>query len=218
MDWVVKIGGSLFPHDALKLIKSLQGESILVVCGGGKFANQIREYDQELSFSDTAAHETAILCMDIIGKLLADQLDCAKAIYALGDAEKTLNENKIPILLPSRLLHYWDPLEHSWKVTSDSLSFHISQILHAKHLIATDVDGIYTRIPSVKDAKLINEISAKKLLNFGETSIDAALGELLLQFGSNCFVVNGKYPERVLSIIRGRADIDNILYTLVKGD
>jgi 5-(aminomethyl)-3-furanmethanol phosphate kinase len=218
MDWIVKIGGSLFPHHAMKLVESLQGESVLVICGGGRFANQIRKYDEEIHFSDTASHETAILCMDITGRLLADKLDYAETVYSLEEAEKVLDEDKIPILLPSRLLNYLDPLEHSWRVTSDSLSFYISQIIHAKHLIATDVDGIYTRKPSVKDAKLINEISAKKLLSFGETSIDAALGELLLQFGSNCFVVNGKYPERALSIIKGRVDVDNIKYTLVKGD
>jgi 5-(aminomethyl)-3-furanmethanol phosphate kinase len=218
MEWVVKIGGSLFPHHAMKLLEALQGENILVICGGGEFANQIRGYDEKLHFSDDAAHETAILCMDIIGRLLADKLDCVEAVYSLNGAKKTLNEDKIPILLPSRLLNYLDPLEHSWKVTSDSLSFHISQIIHAKHLIATNVDGIYTRKPSVKDAKLINEISAKKLLSFGETSIDAALPELLSHFGSNCYVVNGKYPERVLSIIKGRVDVDKIKYTLVKGD
>ncbi len=218
MEWVVKIGGSLFPHHATQLMKALQGERVLVVCGGGKFANQIRKYDNEIHFSDDASHETAILCMDITGRLLADKLGFAEAVYSLGKAEKTLDKGKIPVLLPSRLLHYLDPLEHSWRVTSDSLSFYISQLIHAKHLIVTNVDGIYTREPSIKDAKLINEISAKKLLSFGETSIDAAMGELLLQFGSNCFVVNGKYPERALSIIRGKADVDNIRYTLVKGD
>ncbi|MCK9152190.1 delta 1-pyrroline-5-carboxylate synthetase [Methanobacterium alcaliphilum] len=218
MDWVVKVGGSIFPHHAKNLVEGLDGENVIIICGGGNFANQIRKYDAEFSFSDNAAHESAILCMDITGRLLADICNNAEAVYDLKTAKRIVKKGKIPILLPSRLLHYMDPLEHSWNVTSDSISFYISQLIQAKLLIATDVDGIYTRKPSAKDAILIHEISAKKLLSFGETSIDAALSELLLQFGSNCYVVNGKYPERILSLIRENADIKNTLYTLVRGD
>lgn len=218
MEWVIKIGGSLFPQHAKKLIEGLTSENVIIICGGGEFANQIREYDKLFGFSDTAAHESAIMCMDITGRLLSDICDNAEATYDLKTAKKILKKGKIPILLPSRLLHYVDPLEHSWNVTSDSISFYISQMIQAKLLIATDVDGIYTRKPSAKDAIFIHEINAKKLLSFGETSIDAALSELLLKFGSNCYVVNGKHPERILSLIRDNIDMKNVIYTLVRGD
>ncbi|MBU4536063.1 MAG: delta 1-pyrroline-5-carboxylate synthetase [Euryarchaeota archaeon] len=218
MEWVVKIGGSLFPENAIKLVQSLVGKDVMIICGGGNFANIIREYDQELKFSDDAAHEAAILCMDIMGNLLADKVPGAQCVDNLYQANMILKNNKTPIFLPSRLIHYLDPLEHSWNVTSDSISLYISQILQAKLLIATDVDGIYTRKPSFKDAEFINEISAKKLLSFGETSVDTALSELLINFGSNCYVVNGKYPERALSIIEGRFSTKNTQYTIVRGD
>ena len=221
MDWIVKVGGSLFPENSVKLVEAiseLTEKEVMVICGGGSFANQIRDYDLQMNFSATANHESAIMCMDIIGRLLADKISDAEAVYDLNSAKSLAKENKIPILLPSRLMHYLDPLEHSWSVTSDSISLYIAQLLQAKLLIATDVDGIYTRIPSAKDAKLINEISAKKLLSFGETSIDTSLSELLIEFGSNCYVVNGKYPERTLSIINACVDVDNTQYTLVRGD
>ena len=98
-----------------------------------------------------------------------------------------------------------DPLEHSWRVTSDSIALYFSNLLKAKLLIATDVDGIYTHDPTHDGAKLIKIISAKKLLNFGETSVDEFLPELLIRYESNCYVVNGKYPERVLSIIEDKS-------------
>ncbi len=221
MDWIVKVGGSLFPENSVKLVEAiseLTEKEVMVICGGGSFANQIRDYDLQMNFSATANHESAIMCMDIIGRLLVDKISDAEAVYDLNSAKSLAKENKIPILLPSRLMHYLDPLEHSWSVTSDSISLYIAQLLQAKLLIATDVDGIYTRIPSAKDAKLINEISAKKLLSFGETSIDTSLSELLIEFGSNCYVVNGKYPERTLSIINACVDVDNTQYTLVRGD
>ena len=40
--WVVKIGGSLFPTDAIKVAEKLKGTSSLIITGGGEFANMIR--------------------------------------------------------------------------------------------------------------------------------------------------------------------------------
>jgi len=217
MEWLVKVGGSLFPENAIRLCKALVGRRVLVVCGGGVFTDKIREYDEELHFSNTAAHKTAILCMDIMGMLVSDKVEDSVPIYSLEDAKKAINKSKLPILMPSRLLQCVDPLKHSWKVTSDSLSFYISHLLQTKMLIATNVDGIYTHKPSSKNAELLKTINAKKLLSFGETSIDEILPQLLLEYKSNCYVVNGKYPERAISIIEGRIG-GNMEYTYIRGD
>ena len=34
MEWVVKIGGSLFPDHAAVLLEKLRGEESVVICGG----------------------------------------------------------------------------------------------------------------------------------------------------------------------------------------
>lgn len=214
MEWVVKLGGSLFPEDAVEFCKSLVGKNAVVICGGGGFADKIREYDRDVEFSNSASHKTAILCMDIMGMLVADKVDGAEAVYSLEDAKKVLNEGKLPVLLPSKLLGYLDPLEHSWKVTSDSISVYIAWLLETKILIVTNVDGIYDFDPSIGGAKLIKNISAKKLLTFGETSVDENLPELLLKYRLDCYVVNGKYPERAISIIEGESS----KYTFIGGN
>lgn len=214
MEWVVKIGGSLFPEYSINLAQELVGKDVLVVCGGGQMANQIREYHYKLNFSPTAGHKTAILCMDILGMLLADKVKGAKAVRSLEEAKKVLDAGKLPVLIPSMLLEYLDPLEHSWRVTSDSISLYISNLLEAKLLITTDVDGIYTHRPSLDGAQFIKEISAKKLLNFGETSLDESFAELLLKYKTSTYVVNGKHPERVMAILDGRSSIN----TFIGGD
>ncbi|MDI3484311.1 MAG: 5-(aminomethyl)-3-furanmethanol phosphate kinase [Methanobacteriaceae archaeon] len=214
MEWIVKIGGSLFPHHAKKLLENLLGEDIMIIAGGGEFANKIREYDHELGFSDTASHEAAILSMDIMGILLADLVKGAEATQTIKEAKKIIKDGKIPVLLPSRILHYLDPLKHSWQVTSDSIAFYISKLMHTKLLIATDVDGIYTIDPTNSEARLINEISAKKLLTFGETAVDEELPRLLLKYKSDCYVANGKYPQRILSLIKST----DTIYTRIRGD
>ena len=107
-------------------------------------------------------------------------------------------------------------MEHSWSVTSDSISLYIAHQLKAKLLIATDVDGIYTRQPSQDGAEFIKYIDAKKLLDFGETSVDEVLGELLIRYKLNCYVINGKHPERVISLIDAN-NVDKTKYTLIGG-
>ncbi|MEN6592023.1 MAG: delta 1-pyrroline-5-carboxylate synthetase [Methanobacterium sp.] len=215
MDWIVKVGGSLFPQEAVNLSKALVGKSVMVICGGGELANLLRQYDEKMDFSDTAAHKSAILCMDILGMLLADKIPGAEGVHSIDQAEKAIREGKLPILISSQFLFGEDPLEHSWRVTSDSLSLYIAHQLKAKLLIATDVDGIYDHNPSKDGTQLIRNISAKKLLDFGETSVDEFLAGLLLQYGSSCYVINGKYPERVLSIIEGKSE--DTKYTLIGG-
>ncbi len=221
MDWVVKIGGSLFPEKAIKLCESIltfnnslkSPMKIIFICGGGAFANKIRDYNNELHFSDTANHNSAIMCMDIIGTLLSDKVQGLEVAKSIDMVDSLLEQGSFPILIPSTFIEGLDPFEHSWRITSDSIALYISNLLKAKLLIATDVDGIYTHDPCYDNAKLIKIISAKKLLNFGETSVDEFLPELLLRYKSDCYVVNGKYPDRVISIINGKSS----KYTLIGG-
>ena len=222
MDWVVKVGGSLFLEKAIELCESIialnksarSHKKIVFICGGGSFANKIRIYDHDMHFSDTASHNSAIMCMDIIGTLLADKVEGLEVAKSIDNVKSILNHGSLPVLIPSNIFESHDPFEHSWRVSSDSLAMYISDLLKAKLLIATDVDGIYTHDPSHDDAKLIKFISAKKLLNFGETSVDEFLPELLIRYNSNCYIVNGKYPDRVISIIEGKSS----KYTLIGGN
>ncbi len=221
MDWLIKIGGSLFPEKAILLCQAIvdlnnsirSPKKIVFICGGGMFANKIRKYNRDIHFSDTANHNSAIMCMDIVGTLLADKVSGLESVNSVEMVELILKQGKLPLINPSALIKSHDELEHSWKVTSDSIAMYIADLLKAKLLIATDVDGIYTHDPCHDGAKLIKFISAKKLLNFGETSVDEFLPELLLRYKSNCYVVNGKYPDRVISIIEGKSS----KYTLIGG-
>ena len=122
-----------------------------------------------------------------------------------------------PILIVSKILKEEDSFECSWDVTSDSIAAYISHLLNANLLIVTNVNGIYTREPSEEGSKFISKIDAKKLLTFEESSIDLMLPSLLIKYGSNCYVVNGKYPNRVLALINDSKDY-NFDYTKIIGD
>ena len=185
----------------------MEGENCLFVIGGGEFANLIRKYDKEIEFSQDVTHETAIDAMDILAKLLNDKL-----ALSISDL------NKIPIMICSDILKENDPFAHSWDVTSDSIAAYIASLLDAKLLIATNVNGIYTKDPSLSGAELINEIDVNKLLTFDESSIDLMLPTLLIEYGLDCYVVNGEYPERVLSIMNNENNEDSFEYTFIHNE
>lgn len=208
----------MFPDYAIKLVNSLKGTNALIVVGGGEFANLIRKYDEKYKFSSKITHETAIDSMVILAKLLDDKISFTKIAYSISDAKKYSDEGLIPILIVSKLLKELDPFEYSWDVTSDSIALYVANLLKAKTLIATNVEGIYTRDPSEEGSKFISKIDAKKLLTFEESSIDLMLPSLLIKFGTNCYIVNGKFPKRVLSLISDNTDNYNFKYTKIIGD
>lgn len=198
-------------------MKKLKNTNSLVIIGGGEFANLIRKYDELLNLSDEVSHNTAIDSMDILAKLVNDKVSSSKLVYDIESAHKVSDEGFTPILIVSKILKENDPFECSWDVTSDSIAAYVSNLLNANLLIVTNVNGIYTREPSEEGSKFISKIDAKKLLTFEESSIDLMLPSLLIKYGSDCYIVNGKYPERVLSLINDSKDY-NFAYTKIIGD
>ena len=215
---VVKIGGSLFPNYAIDLAKKLENTNSCIVLGGGEFANLIRKYNDEQHFSDETNHWTAIDCMDIMAKLTDDKVESAKLAYSIEEVNQISDEGLTPIFISSRFLRDEDPFECSWDVTSDSIAAYVAHLLNANLLIVTNVNGIYTQEPEESGSTFISKIDATTLLTFPETSVDVMLPSLLLKFGTNCYVVNGKYPERVLSLIDDSINDYNFDYTQITGD
>ena len=215
---VVKIGGSLFPNYAIELAKQLEGTGSVIILGGGEFANLIRKYDAEMDFSEQANHWTAIDCMDIIAKLVNDKVESAKLAYTIKEVNEISDEGFTPIFIVSQFLREEDPFECSWDVTSDSIAAYVSHLLNANLLIVTNVNGIYTQEPKEPGSTFISKIDATTLLTFQESSIDVMLPSLLLEFGSDCYVVNGKCPERVLSLIDDTINDYNFDYTQIIGE
>ena len=215
---VVKIGGSLFPDYAIDLADKLKNTSSVIILGGGEFANLIRKYDAEQEFSDEANHWAAIDCMDIIAKLVNDKVESTKLAYSIDEINQISDEGFTPIFLVSEFLKVEDPFECSWDVTSDSIAAYVAHLLNANLLIVTDVNGIYTQEPKEPGSTFISKIDATTLLTFQESSIDVMLPSLLLRFGTDCYVVNGKFPERVLSLIDDNINDYNFDYTKIIGE
>jgi aspartokinase-like uncharacterized kinase len=220
MDAVIKVGGSLAEDPAtLKLCCNGLSEiakkySIVVVPGGGKFADAVREFDQRYALSSNIAHRMAILGMDQFGLFLSQIIPNSCATYLLSDVVQFSEIRVVPIFLPSRLMFREDPLEPSWDVTSDSIAAHVASRLNAdKVILVTDVDGIFTSDPKKhSNAKLITELSANELLKLAQkTSVDQFLPKLLLKTHLVCYVVNGAYPDRIEAILEGQHTVCTVV-------
>jgi aspartokinase-like uncharacterized kinase len=219
---VVKVGGSLSAYPkklrslCIKISEISKKQKLIVIPGGGEFADVVRCLDKSFHLSASTSHKMAILGMDQYGMLLSDLIPGSISTNTLEEIKRIIDLNKIPIFLPSNLLLQEDPLENSWAVTSDSIAVYIAGRLQvAKVILVTDVDGIFSNDPKkFSEAKLIKELSVNDLLAIDKrTSVDKALPKLLLKTPIDCFVVNGLFPERIKSIMTGQ----NSIFTLIKG-
>jgi aspartokinase-like uncharacterized kinase len=215
MEAVLKVGGSLAedPESLTRLCQELsvlaKEHRIVVVPGGGEFADTIRKLDKKFGLSDSVAHKLAILAMDQYGLLLSDVTPDSIVSCSLDEIRNPA-KGKLPIFLPSQHMFCEDPLENSWDVTSDSIAAYVAGLLNAEKLVlVTDVDGIFPEDPKQNvNAKLIEELSAKELQGWNRrTSVDKALPKILMETGSDCYVVNGKHPERIGLILENRKTV-----------
>jgi len=141
IDGVVKLGGSLLAHRAHlrtaldAIARCAAKERIVVVPGGGPFADAVRGIDATLGLSADAAHWMAILAMDQYAHLLASRLRAASVVWAPPDIAAAYERRELPVLAPSRWLREADPLPHSWDVTSDSIAAWVAGALGAARLV-----------------------------------------------------------------------------------
>jgi 5-(aminomethyl)-3-furanmethanol phosphate kinase len=212
VDAVVKVGGSLAeePERLIALCGKLSELAakygLVVVPGGGRFADAVRDSDRRFSLSSELSHRMAILGMDQFGMLLAQIMPNSCATYTLEDVRQLAETEAVPVFLPSRLMFKEDPLKNSWDVTSDSIAAYVAGRLHAAKLVlVTDVDGVFTEDPKMsEDAVLLERLSAAELLKLNKrTSVDRFLARLLVETHFDCYVVNGNYPERVEAVLAG---------------
>jgi aspartokinase-like uncharacterized kinase len=150
VETVVKLGGGLLAHvehfDAVLAAISVAATSrhLLIVPGGGPFADAVRDADQRLGLSDAAAHWMAVLAMDQYAHLIAGKLAGGVIVaeaHEIADALSAQPVGQVPVLAPYRWLRETDPLPHSWDVTSDSVAAWVAARVGARRLVLVKPPG-----------------------------------------------------------------------------
>jgi aspartokinase-like uncharacterized kinase len=121
---VVKVGGGLLKHDGRRGLERACAEvrelakcrPVLVVPGGGPFADAVRGVDAQLGLADDVAHVLALQAMDQLGVLLRPLLPDAEFLPSL------VAPNALALLLAAPAFKDRPEIPQSWSVTSDSLA------------------------------------------------------------------------------------------------
>ena len=148
VDIVVKAGGALLAHPVhfarvLAALEEAAGATrLLIVPGGGPFADAVRAIDRRFAVAADAAHWMAILGMDQYAHLLASRLRRGTVAASPADIAGALERGWLPVLAPSRWLQEADPLPHSWDVTSDSIAAWIAAAVGAARLVLVKPPGV----------------------------------------------------------------------------
>lgn len=179
---VVKLGGSLY-EGVPELVPSLKRSPrpLFIVPGGGRFADAVRES----GLPDDEAHWEAIAAMDTFGRYLAS--------FGFEVTDQLSKPAKTTVFLPASTMRYYDPLPHSWDVTSDTIAAWVAGRLGLDLVVLKSVDGIRV------GGRLSTEISQP----LDTDVVDPLFISYVLHNGIGTTIMNGRVSERVTGFLRG---------------
>ncbi len=235
---IAKIGGKIFENHenleyTLNQFKKLLYEKkvidkLIIIPGGGSYANFIRILDRKLDIGDDLSHWMAIFAMNCNGDAISREY---KDIKCIKDIEELKESNEfISIFLPFDFIFQTDELPHSWSVTSDSLAIYIASILKLNHcFLIKDIDGIFIK----NQIEPIQEISTKeyeklrkdnKLAEFQTQydnlkksyPIDLYSLKLTNDFKTSCIILNGSFnSKRIIEFFDDSINQKEKIYTKI---
>jgi aspartokinase-like uncharacterized kinase len=138
---VVKLGGGLshaagaLERVARAVAAAARRRPLVVVPGGGPFADAVRAFDRRAGLSPSASHWMAILAMDQYAYAVADKLPGGVVVTDATGIQAALASGRVPVLAPSRWLLAADVLPHRWDATSDSIAAFVAGALDAALLV-----------------------------------------------------------------------------------
>lgn len=146
--WVVKLGGSLAHNDALRgwldVLGSYGAGNVVIVPGGGPFADQVRDAQDRWQFSDRIAHRMALLAMEQYGLMLLGMRRDLVPVSSLNELRTAAESARVSVWLPAAMAIEESSLPATWDLTSDSLAAWLARLIRAERLVlvkAVTFDG-----------------------------------------------------------------------------
>ena len=133
---VVKIGGSLL-GDRARLLSALAAlaagaeGAVVVVPGGGPFAEAVRESQGRLGFCDSLAHRLALDAMGRVAEILCALEPALSRSADPAEATALARAGRVPVWDPAALKAGHPDIPESWDVTSDSLALWLAERIGA---------------------------------------------------------------------------------------
>jgi aspartokinase-like uncharacterized kinase len=177
--WIVKLGGSLGRDPVLKewleTLIELGSGRVVIVPGGGGFADEVRAQQDLWRFDDLAAHNMAVLAMAQMALMMQGICPALALATSDNDVRRAVQQARVPVWLPFEVLREQrDTLTH-WGVTSDSLAAWLANRLNAEGLMLV-------KACSIEPAMGLAECAAAGIVDeeFARFTRDAAYAVTLL--------------------------------------
>jgi aspartokinase-like uncharacterized kinase len=148
---VVKIGGGLLRARGLAGLRAACDDvaaqaaerPVLVVPGGGPFADAVRAVDRDGELGDPLAHRLALAAMDQLGMVLRELLP---SIEPIADLRTPAG---LGLLLAASAFTGRAGVPETWAVTSDSLAVLAAGAIGADQaILLKPVDGVFEQWPA----------------------------------------------------------------------
>lgn len=135
---VLKLGGSLAESGRLRRLLALVSRArrpVVIVPGGGAFADAVRKTQKKLGFSDDAAHDMAILAMHQMADVMIDLEPRLLGAESLIGITRAWHRRRIPVWLPANLCAGDRRIPRDWSITSDGLAARLAERLGNVELV-----------------------------------------------------------------------------------
>lgn len=143
---VIKLGGSLFDYSGLASacrawLAAQPVMDSLVIAGGGRLVDAIRQAQSVHHFDAQTAHWLAIRAMTATAELAAAVLSNAALVTEISEMQSLREAPHLAIVDPWQFLREEEPrlpgrpLPAGWQVTSDSIAARLASVLHAEELV-----------------------------------------------------------------------------------
>jgi len=190
---VVKLGGSLAGSvDLLAWLDALArcAGRVVVVPGGGPFAETVRAAQPKMRFDDHAAHRMAVLAMEQFGCALASLHERFRLAASVAAMQRAMRAREVPVWSPAKMVLGAPDIPESWDVTSDSLAAWLAGKIDAQ------------RILLVKQVALGKEpINLEEIVSRGV--VDRAFPWFLRESGASACILGATGPSALAAAVGG---------------
>jgi aspartokinase-like uncharacterized kinase len=136
---IVKLGGSLalspeLPAWLAALVRA-DAQRVVLVPGGGPFADAVRAAQRKQQFDEASAHRMALLAMEQYGLMLIGMQSQLAGAPSGAAIARELGRARVPVWMPSAMVLACPEIPASWDVTSDSLAAWLAGQLGAALLV-----------------------------------------------------------------------------------
>jgi dihydroneopterin aldolase len=189
---IVKLGGSHAGSahlDAWLDALADCGGRVVIVPGGGAFADAVRAAQVSMGFDDAAAHHMALLAMEQFGLALASKRPGLRIAASRDAIVATLRKGEVPVWAPAEMALRVKEIPATWDVTSDSLAAWLAGRIGAARLLL------------VKHGAPSEPVSVAELAARGV--VDPAFPRFLAASGAQGFIAGPEACAVAASAIRG---------------